>query len=137
MHWQVGWCIGEINAANADFHETIGDDVVNFFVRYERDGDVSSHVLDLEDYEVNGPEDSWVLLDADTAATDDDDDDNDNDSDDDMGVVGGGGVDDAGGGSKGSDGSDGSDGSRGGVGDGDDDSSSSGDGGGEQARATP
>ena len=136
MHWQVGWCIGEINAANADFHETIGDDVVNFFVRYERDGDVSSHVLDLEDYEVNGPEDSWVLLNADTAATDDDDDDddNDNDSDDDMGGVGGGGVDDAGGGSKGSDGSDGS---RGGVGDGDDDSSSSGDGGGEQARATP
>ena len=62
MHWQVGWCIGEINAANADFHETIDDDVVNFFVRYERDGDVSSHVLDLDDYEVNGPEDSWVLL---------------------------------------------------------------------------
>ena len=132
MHWQVGWCIGEINAANADFHETIADDVVNFLVRYERDGDVSSHVLDLQDYEVNGPEDSWVLLDADTADTDEDDDhdNDDNDSDDDIGGVGGGGV-----GDDGSKGSDGSDGSRGGVGDGDDDSSSSGDGG-EQARAT-
>ena len=39
------------------------DETVNFMVRYEIDGDRSSHVLSLEHYQADGPVDSWVLLD--------------------------------------------------------------------------
>ena len=63
FHWEgVGWCKGEIKKANMDKRKTVDGDMVNFFVYYEADGDTSRHVLELDNYAPDGPENSWVLL---------------------------------------------------------------------------
>lgn len=57
----VGWCVGVINEANVDRRRKMDNKVINFWVHYEIDDNLSSHVLTLDTY---GGEDtgSWVLL---------------------------------------------------------------------------
>ena len=59
----VGWCVGVIDSANGDKRFKMDGEVVNFWVHYEIDDDLSRHVLTLETY---GGEDvnAWVLLEA-------------------------------------------------------------------------
>ena len=63
----VGWCSGVIKEATGDKSKKVDRAVVNFKIYYEVDDDLSSHVLELDEYLPGGPPSSWVLLEA-TAA---------------------------------------------------------------------
>ena len=66
--WEgFGWCSGVITKANDDLRRSIGGDKVNYFARYEIDGedeDDVPHVLQLSEYRTtdNAEYDSWLLL---------------------------------------------------------------------------
>ena len=85
FNWDgVGWCAGLVEKANNISRRTLDDELddekvdragrsmtkvdhagrsmVNFYVRYDLDGDLSSHVLRVDNYAPNGPRNSWVLL---------------------------------------------------------------------------
>ena len=68
-----GWCVGTIVKANDDLRRTISGSHVNFFVRYEIDGEVEDlvpHVLELNAYATDDAAeyDSWLLLIEETEA---------------------------------------------------------------------
>ena len=64
-HWvDDGWCEGIIEKANGDKSKTVDGDMINFEIYYERDDNLSRHVLELDSYAPDGPPNSWVLLKA-------------------------------------------------------------------------
>jgi hypothetical protein len=62
-HWtDVGWVLGVVHSVNGDTSTMIDGDMVNFMVYYEWDDDHSRHVLKPDAYHLDGPANSWVLL---------------------------------------------------------------------------
>ena len=65
FNWQgVGWCEGVIEERNPNPRIRLGNDIVNFWVYYALDNNMSRHVLDLDGYQwgAEAEDDSWVLL---------------------------------------------------------------------------
>ena len=51
-NWEgVGWCEGVVEARNTDKRFQMGGEMVNFWVHYELDDNLSKHVLGSDDYE--------------------------------------------------------------------------------------